>query len=104
MYFRRDKQLGPGVLVLNIVPNFAKFSKKMKILFRDRHYTKMLVICSIILEVSGDIFHLLRFMVANESERICPFVPVELKMSGSVTFVPSLSRVMHGPGRKINKV
>ena len=44
----------------------------------------------------GDIFHLLRFMVANESERICPFVPVELKMSGSVTFVPSLSRVTHG--------
>ena len=45
----------------------------------------------------GDIFHLLRFMVANESERICPFVPVELKMSGGirdfrpviVPFVPS---------------
>ena len=32
----------------------------------------------------GDIFHLLRFMVANESERICPFVPVELKMSGGI--------------------
>ena len=36
-------------------------------------------------------------MAANESERICPFVPVELKMSsGSVTFVASLSPVMHG--------
>ena len=36
-------------------------------------------------------------MAANESERICPFVPVELKMSsGSVTFVASLSLVMHG--------
>ena len=28
----------------------------------------------------GDIFHLLWFMVANESERICPFVPVELRI------------------------
>ena len=36
-------------------------------------------------------------MVANESERICPFVPVEMKMSsGSVTLVASLSPLMHG--------
>ena len=57
---------------------------------------KLLIFVTTLL-VLGDIFHLLRFMVANESERICPFVPVELKMSsGSVTFVSSLSLVMHG--------